>query len=81
MREKLVNVSAHIPIGLAEKLQQIAQFEERSKSYYIKKGISDIVEEKLQDMQDYLSARQTLKEAKKNNEEFVSFEEVFKGVK
>jgi predicted DNA-binding protein len=81
MREKLVNVSAHIPIGLAEKLQQIAQFEERSKSYYIKKGISDIVEEKLQDMQDYLSARQTLKEAKKNNEDFVSFDEVFKGVK
>ncbi len=81
MREKLVNVSAHIPIGLAEKLTQIAQFEERSKSYYIKKGISDIVEEKLQDMQDYLSARQTLKEAKKNNEEFISFDEVFKGVK
>jgi predicted DNA-binding protein len=81
MTTKLVNISAHISIDLAEKLQKIANFEERPKSYYIKKGLSKILEERLRDIQDYTKAKKTLKQAKVSNEKFVSFDEVFKGVK
>ncbi|MFT5702674.1 MAG: putative DNA-binding protein, partial [Rickettsiales bacterium] len=61
------------------KLQLISEFEERPKSYYIKKGLSELLEEKFQDMQDYLKAKKTLADAKAKNE-FVSFDEVFKDV-
>lgn len=80
MTEKLSNISAHIPSDLAEKLQLISDFEERPKSYYIKKGLSELLEEKFEAMQDYLNAKKTLAEAKAKNE-FVSFDEVFEGVK
>jgi predicted DNA-binding protein len=80
MTERLSNISAHIPEDLAKKLQLVSDFEERPKSYYIKKGLTEILEEKFRDMNDYLSARKTLEEAKAKNE-FVSFEKVFKGIK
>jgi predicted DNA-binding protein len=79
MTAKLSNISAHISEDLAQKLQKVAEFEERPKSYYIKKGLSEIIDEKFADMQSYLSARKTLSEARKNND-FVSFEEVFEEV-
>ncbi|MFT6346815.1 MAG: putative DNA-binding protein, partial [Myxococcota bacterium] len=60
MTSNLSNISAHIPSDLAEKLQLISEFEERPKSYYIKKGLSELLEEKFQDMQDYLKAKKTL---------------------
>lgn len=72
-----VNVSAHIDDDLATKLQMVAEFEGRSKTYYIKKGLTDILDQKWQDMQDMLSAQKTLKAAKANGD-FVSFDEVFK---
>ena len=81
MTTKLVNISAHISIDLAEKLQKISAFEERPKSYYIKKGLSKILEERLRDIKDYASAKKTLKKAKADGEKFVSFDEIFKGVK
>ena len=80
MSERLSNISAHIPADLAEKLQLVSEFEERPKSYYIKKGLSELLEERFRDMQDYLSARKTLAEAKAKNE-FVSFDEVFGDIK
>lgn len=76
-----VNISAHISEDLASKLEKVAEFEGRSKSYYIKKGLVEILGEKFQDMQDLISAKKTLKAAKANGEEFVSFNEVFKDVK
>ena len=81
MTERLVNISAHISMDLAKQLQKIADFEERPKSYYIKKGLSKILEERLRDIQDYTKAKKTLKEAKNKGEKFVSFDEVFKNVK
>lgn len=75
-----VNISAHIEEDLAQKLEQVAEFEGRSKSYYIKKGLADILEQKFQDMQDLLNAQKTLKDTKASGEGFVSFEEVFKDV-
>ena len=81
MTTKLVNISAHIPTDLANKLQKVADFEERPKSYYIKKGLAEILEEKSRDIEDYLSAKKTLEKAKANGEGFVSFDEVFKNIK
>ena len=80
MTERLNNISAHIPADLAEKLEMVSKFEERPKSYYIKKGLSELLEEKFRNMQDYLSAKKTLEKAKADND-FVSFEEAFKDVK
>ncbi len=78
---KEVNISAHIPIDLANKLQRVSEFEERSKSYHIKKGLAQILDEKSKDIEDYLSAQKTLAEAKEKGEDFVSFDEVFKDIK
>jgi predicted DNA-binding protein len=74
-----VNVSAHIDDKLAQKLEKVAEFEGRSKTYYIKKGLEIILGAHSQDMEDMLSARKTLKAAQVNND-FVSFDEVFKNV-
>lgn len=76
-----VNISANIEDVLAQKLEKVAEFEGRSKSYYIKKGLSLILDPKFQDIQDMLSAKKTLDDAKKSGEDFVSFDEVFKDVK
>ena len=75
-----MNISAHIPDDLAHKLEKISQFEGRSKSYYIKKGLTELLEQKFQDMQDLESAKKTLAEARQQQDGFVSLEEVFKDV-
>lgn len=75
-----INVSAHIESDLAKKLEQISKFEGRSKTYYIKEGLARILDEKFQDMQDMIKAKETLKNAKKTDG-FVSFDEVFKDIK
>lgn len=76
-----VNISAHIDDDLANKLEKVAEFEGRSKTYYIKKGLSEILDQKFQDMQDMLNAQKTLKTVIADKEDFVSFDEVFKDVK
>ena len=75
-----VNVSAHISQELSQKLSKIAEFEHRSKSYYITKGLTDLLEQKIEDMKDLKSAEKTLKDAKKNNEKLASFDDVFKDI-
>ncbi len=75
-----VNISAHIEDNLAHKLEKVCEVEGRSKSYYIKKGLSLILDPKFQDIQDMLSAKKALEDAKKSGEDFVSFDEVFKDV-
>ena len=74
-----VNVSAHIDDDLAHKLTMVAEFEGRSKTYYLKKGLTEILDQKFQDMQDMLSAQKTLKKAKASGD-FVSFDKVFKNI-
>jgi predicted DNA-binding protein len=78
MTSNLVNISAHVPQSLAKKLEKVAKFEERPKSFYIKKSLEKYLQEKLEDIQDYVSARKTLKEAKAKGEKFYSMDEVFK---
>ena len=74
-----VNVSAHIDEKLARKLEKVAEFDGRSKTYYIKKGLEIVLGANSQDMEDMLNARKTLKAARVNND-FVSFDEVFKNI-
>jgi predicted DNA-binding protein len=75
-----INISAHIEEDLAKKLLTVSEIEGRSKSYYIKKGLSLILDPKFQDIQDMLSAKKTLDAAKQSNEDFVSLDEVFKDI-
>lgn len=78
---KTVNISANISEDLAKKLEEVAEFEGRSKSFYIKKGLVEVLGEKFQDMQDLISAQKTLKTAKAKGEELISFDKVFKGIR
>jgi len=73
-----VNISAQIPTSLAKKLEKVAAFEERSKSYYIKKSLEKYLEEKLEDIQDYIDAKKAQKEFNASGRQTVSWEEIKK---
>ena len=45
---KVVSVSAQIPVELSDMLDEVARTEERSKSYYIKKGLEIFLGQRLQ---------------------------------
>jgi predicted DNA-binding protein len=47
-----VNISAHISPELSKMLDVVSKMEERSKSYYIQKGLKMILERKLEDIED-----------------------------
>ena len=38
-----INISAHIPVELSNKLEKVCKLEERSKSYYIKKSLEQYI--------------------------------------
>ncbi len=78
---KTVNISTNVPIELAKMLEKVANFEERSKSYYIKKGLAELLEKRVQDMEDYLAAQKEHDEFIKSKEKAISFKEVFKNKK
>jgi predicted transcriptional regulator len=49
--KQTVNISAHISKSLAEKLEKVANFEERPKSYYIKKALEQFLELRLKNIE------------------------------
>ncbi len=51
-----VTVTSQIPPELAALLSRVADAEERSKSYYIKKGLELILRQRLEDLEDYGAA-------------------------
>ncbi len=51
-----VTVTSQIPPELAALLSRISDAEERSKSYYIKKGLELILHQRLEDLEDYGAA-------------------------
>ena len=51
-----VTVTSQIPNELASLLNRVAEAEERSKSYYIKKGLELILRQRLEDLEDYEAA-------------------------
>ena len=76
-----ISISANIPVELGEMLNKVSRAEERSKSYYIKKGLEQFLRDKLENLEDYQEANQAHNEFMASDEEAVSFEEVFKNVK
>ena len=76
-----ISISANIPVELGEMLNKVSRAEERSKSYYIKKGLEQFLRDKLENLEDYQEANQAHNEFMASGEETVSFEEVFKNVK
>ena len=52
------SISANIPKDLSDMLHKVAAAEERSKSYYIKKGLEKVLQERLENLEDYHDARQ-----------------------
>jgi len=47
---KVVTISAQIPAELEKSLIKLCESEERSKSYYIKKALEKLIQEKLKDI-------------------------------
>ncbi len=76
-----VSISANIPIELGEMLDKVSRAEEQSKSYYIKKGLEQLLLDRLEDLEDYEDARKAYEEFIASGEKTVSFEDVFRDVK
>jgi predicted DNA-binding protein len=74
-----INVSAHIPEELAKMLDLISKIEERSKSYYIQKGLQAILEKKLEDLDDLKDIAEYKKT--KDLEPTIPWEEIQKLIK
>ena len=47
MSKEMVNVSAQIPRSLANKLEKVAKFYERPKSFFIRKALETFLEDSL----------------------------------
>lgn len=70
------SVSANIPKELGDMLEKIAKAEERSKSYYIKKGLEKILTDRLEALEDYEDAKQAYDERIASGEKAVPFDDM-----
>ena len=75
---EMVNISAQIPAEIAEILGKVSKAEERSKSYYIRKGLELFLMSKLEDLEDYEEVAKAYKELMASGEKTVSFSELKK---
>ena len=75
---EMVNISAQIPAEIAEILGKVSKAEERSKSYYVRKGLELFLMSKLEDLEDYEEAAKAYKEFVASREKTVSFSELKK---
>lgn len=73
-----ISVSANIPVELGEMLDKVSRAEERSKSYYIKKGLEQLLRDRLEDLEDYQDAKQAHDEFIASGEKAVPFEDMRK---
>lgn len=76
-----VSISANIPKELSELLEKIAKKEERSKSYYIKKGLEKLLADRLEDIEDYNETEELYNAFLASNEQTISFENMKKNLK
>ena len=76
----MVSISANISQELNDMLNQVAQAEERSKSYYIKKGLEQFLRDRIENLEDYEDAVSAYQEYQASGEDAVSLDEVFKDV-
>lgn len=77
----LATISATIPSELKDQLEEISRKEERSKSFYVKKGLEFFLKSRKEDLEDYEEAREAHLEFIASGEEAVPFDSVFKDVK
>jgi len=73
-----ISVSANIPVELGAMLDKVSRAEERSKSYYIKKGLEQLLTDRLEDIEDYQDAKQAHDEFVASGEKAVPFEDMKK---
>lgn len=73
-----ISVSANIPVELGEMLNKVSRAEERSKSYYIKKGLEQLLRDRLEDLEDYQDAKQAHDEFIASGEKSVPFDDIRK---
>ena len=76
--KKTVNLSVEIPIPLAEKLDRVRRFEERAKSFHVRKALEKYLEEKLEDVEDYIDAKRAHEEFLASGEKTASWEDMKK---
>ena len=76
----MVSISANISQELSDMLNQVAQAEERSKSYYIKKGLEQFLRDRIENLEDYEDAVSAYQEYQASGEDAVSLDEAFKDV-
>ena len=76
--QETVNISAPIPLALAKKLQKVAKLESRPKTYYIRLALQEFLDERLQDMQDYIEAKKIMDEMKAKGEKGIPYEQIRK---
>lgn len=62
-------------------LNTVSRAEERSKSYYIKKGLEQLLKDRLENLDDYQEAKQAHDEFIASGEKGVALEHVFRHVK
>ncbi len=72
------SISANIPKELSDMLEHVARAEERSKSYYIKKGLEKILRDRLEDLEDYEDAKRAYDEFIATGENAIPFEDMKK---
>ena len=72
-----VTVTSQIPTELAALLARVAEAEERSNSYYIKKGLELILQQRLEDLEDYEAAVEAHVVHLKSGEPMLSLDDVF----
>ena len=72
-----VTVTSQIPTELAALLARVAEAEERSKSYYIKKGLELILHQRLEDLEDYEAAVLAHAEHLESGDPALSLDDVF----
>ena len=69
-------VSAQISAELGEILDRVSKAEERSKSYYVRKGLELFLMRKLEDMEDYEEGMRAYEEFLASGEETIPLSEI-----
>ena len=73
-----IGVSARISAELGEILDRVSKAEERSKSYYVRKGLELFLMRKLEDMEDYEEGMRAYEEFLASGEETIPLSEMEK---
>ncbi len=76
--DKTISVSAQIPAELGKILNQVSTIEERTKSYYIKKGLEKILRDRIENIKEYQEAKQAYDEFIVSGDQPIPFEEIKK---